>query len=180
MQGRGLIRGPVHAALKEPNKGLSADLDALAAYSNTHGIPLSPHAKKGLSESARRGRDLFFSTETACATCHSGAFFTDSQPVQPHRKHNVGTGDDDPSETLGPDYDTPSLLGAYRTAPYLHHGRAATLEEVLTKYNPGDKHGKTSHLSPAQIQDLVEFLKALPYEDPLPHAQRQNLIKVEK
>ncbi len=180
MQGRGLIRGPVHAALKEPNKGLSADLDALAAYSNTHGIPLSPHAKHGLSESAQRGRELFFSKETACAACHSGAFFTDSQPVQPFRKHNVGTGGDDPSETLGPDYDTPSLLGAYRTAPYLHHGRAATLDEVLTKYNPADKHGKTSHLAPEQIQDLVEFLKALPYEDPLPQAQRENLIKVEK
>lgn len=179
MQGRGLIRGPVHQALGKANKGLSADLDALATYSNTHKFALSPHAKQGLSESAQRGKELFFSKETKCAECHSGPCFTNSQPVNPFRKHNVGTGNDDPSETLGPDYDTPSLLGAYRTAPYLHHGRAATLEEVLTKYNAQDKHGKTSHLSVEQISDLVEFLKALPYEDVESAAEKAGLVKIE-
>lgn len=180
MRGRGLISGPVHEALGKPNKGLSADLDALAAYSNTHKFPLSPHAKQGLSDAARRGKEIFFSKETKCAECHSGPCYSDSQPAKPFRKHNVGTGNDDPSETLGPEYDTPSLLGAYRTAPYLHHGRAATLEEVLTKYNPQDKHGKTSHLTGEQISDLVEFLKALPYEDPEPAAEKAGLVKVER
>ena len=41
--------------------------------------------------------------------------------------HDVGTGMDDPSEKMGPKYKTPTLLGVYRTAPYLHHGKAATL-----------------------------------------------------
>jgi cytochrome c peroxidase len=68
----------------------------------------------------------------------------------------------------------------YKTAPYLHHGKAATLEEVVTKYNAGDRHGKTSHLSKAQIADLVEFLKALPYEDPEPAAVKAGLKKVER
>ncbi len=180
MQGRGLIRGAVHQALGKPNKGLSADLDALAAYSNTHKISLSPHGKGGLSESAQRGKELFFSSETQCAACHSGPYYTDSQPTTPFKKHNVGTGNDDPSETLGPEYDTPSLLGAYRTAPYLHHGRAATLDDVLTACNPDDKHGKTSQLSKSQRADLVEFLKALPYEDPEPAALRAKLVKIEK
>jgi YVTN family beta-propeller protein len=178
MQGRGLIRGPVRAALGEPHAGLSADLDALAAYSNSHPLPLSPHAKAGLSEAARRGRSVFFSAETRCAECHAGPFFTDSQPVQPFRKHNVGTGEDDASETLGPEYDTPTLLGVYRTAPYLHHGRAATLLDVLTTCNAGDRHGKTSHLSDADKADLVEFLKALPYEDPVPAAESLGLKKI--
>lgn len=180
MQGRGLIRGPVHEALGPPNKGLSADLDALAAYSNSHHVPLSPHAKGGLSAAAARGKELFFSKQTRCAECHSGPFYTDSQPARPFRKHDVGTGNDDPSETLGPEYDTPTLLGVYRTAPYLHHGRAATLVEVLTTYNRDDKHGKTSHLTPAEISDLVEFLKALPYEEPEPAATRAGLVKIEK
>jgi cytochrome c peroxidase len=78
----------------------------------------------------------------------------------------VGTGGDDPSEKMGPKYDTPTLLGVYRTAPYLHHGKAKTLRDVLTTCNKGDKHGKTSHLSPAQLDDLVAFLKSLPYEPP--------------
>jgi hypothetical protein len=62
----------------------------------------------------------------------------------------------------------------------LHHGKAATLEEVLKKYNPSDKHGTTSQLNSDQVNDLVEFLKALPYEDPEPAAQAAGLTKVEK
>jgi cytochrome c peroxidase len=92
--------------------------------------------------------------------------------------HDVGTGHDDPTEKMEPKYDTPTLIGVYRTAPYLHHGKAATLEEVLTTRNAQDQHGKTSHLTREQISDLVEFLKALPYEDPLPAAQKAGLIKV--
>ena len=170
----------MYEALGEPNRGLSADLDALAAYSNTHKFPLSPHSKHGLSEAALRGKEIFFAKATRCAECHSGPLYTDSQPTKPFRKHNVGTGNDDPSETLGPEYDTPTLLGVYRTAPYLHHGRAATLEEVLTTYNPEDKHGTTSQFTAEQIADLVEFLKALPYEDPEPAASQAGLVKIEK
>jgi cytochrome c peroxidase len=180
MQGRGLIRGAVSPALEAPNKGRSGDLDALAAYSNVHKFTLSPHAKNGLSESAKRGKEIFFSNDAKCAECHSGPFYTDSTPAAPFKLHDVGTGEDDPSEKMGPKYDTPTLVGIYRTAPYLHHGKAKTLEDVLVEYNRHDRHGKTSHLSRDQIADLVEFLKALPYEDPEPAAKAAGLTKIEK
>ncbi|MEX2027477.1 MAG: c-type cytochrome, partial [Pirellulaceae bacterium] len=180
MQGRGLLRGPLHKELAEKNSGRSRELDALAAYANSHGYSLSPHAKGGLGDAAKRGKEIFFSAETKCATCHSGPMYADSQPGPMLLKHDVGTGEDDPGEKMGPEYDTPSLLGAYRTAPYLHHGKAATLEEVLTSYNKLDRHGKTSHLSAEQIADLVAFLKALPYEDPEPAAIAAGITKVEK
>lgn len=182
MQGRGLIQGAVRDSLGEPNVGLSATLDALAAYSNSHKLSLSPHAKQGLSDAAKRGRDLFFDKATQCATCHSGPLFCDSRPRPATEivRHNVGTGEDDPTEKMGPAYDTPTLLGVYRTAPYLHHGKAATLEDVLTTLNVNDLHGKTSHLTLEQVADLVEFLKALPYEDPEPIARAAGLTKVEK
>jgi len=169
MQGRGLIRGPVNPSLGKPNAGLSRDLDALAAYSNIHEFTLSPHAKGGLSDAAKRGRTVFFSEKTKCATCHSGPLFTDSKPrpIDEIVRHDVGTGEADPGEKMGPAYDTPTLLGLYRTGPWLHHGMAATLQEVFTKYNPDDRHGVTSHLSAQEIDDLVEFLKALPYEQPV-------------
>ena len=181
MQGRGLIRGGFHEPLGKANAGLSASLDALAAYSNSHEFPLSPYAKNGFSEAANRGRDIFFSKKTQCATCHSGPFFCDSQPrvVREIVRHDVGTGGSDPSETMGPAYDTPTLLGIYRTAPYLHHGKAATLKDVLTTLNHNDRHGKTSHLKSKQITDLVEFLKALPYEDLQRSAKDAGLTKVE-
>lgn len=182
MQGRGLVQGNIHESLGKANAGLSATLDALAAYSNSHKFPLSPYAKSGLSEAAKRGRDVFFSEESQCNTCHSGPFFCDSQPRATKEivRHDVGTGESDPSETMGPAYDTPTLLGVYRTAPYLHHGKAASLEDVLTTSNHDDRHGKTSHLKPEQIADLVEYLKALPYEDPEPIAKAAGLTKVER
>lgn len=178
MGGRGLARGRINPPLEKPNRGLSDALDALAAYTNSHRFPLSPHARNGLSESARRGRTIFFSEKTGCARCHSGPFYTDSQSGRPSQRHDVGTGKTDASETMGTAYDTPTLLGLYRTAPYLHDGTAATLRDVLTSANPGDRHGTTSHLSPEQIDDLVEFLKALPYEDPEPEAESAGLVPV--
>ena len=180
MQGRGLIRGEVNPSLGPPNKALSRELDALAAYTNSHKFTLSPYAKQGLRESAQRGKKLFFANETRCATCHSGPLFSDSTPGPKIVRHDVDTGQDDRTEKMGPEYDTPTLLGVYRSAPYFHHGKAATLTEVLTKYNPHDKHGKTSHLSKSQVADLVEFLKALPYEDPEPAAKKLGLQKVER
>ena len=81
---------------------------------------------------------------------------------------------------MGTAYDTPTLLGVYRSAPYLHDGTALTLKDVLTTMNSGDRHGTTSHLSESQIDDLVAFLKALPFEDPQPAAIAAGLKKIEK
>ncbi|MHC4509611.1 MAG: c-type cytochrome, partial [Planctomycetota bacterium] len=108
----------------------------------------SPYLRNGkLSRSARRGRKLF--QETGCAKCHEGPLFTDM------RKHNVGTGE---GLDQGRDFDTPTLIEVWRTSPYLYDGRAASMEELLTKYNPQDKHGVTSNLTEDQIRDLAAFV----------------------
>jgi YVTN family beta-propeller protein len=169
MQGRGLIRGSVQPELGELNRGLSADLDALAEYSNSFEPTLSPHAASPgkLTPAADRGKSIFFREDVGCATCHSGPLYSDSTlSTKPFRMHDVGTGTDDPTEKMGTRYDTPTLIGVYRTAPYFHDGKARTLREVLVDTNRGDRHGKTSHLSPAEVEELVEFLKSLPYEVP--------------
>ena len=178
MQGRGLVKGGVNKSLEKPNKGLSVDLDALAAYTNSHKFTLSPYARKGLTPAAKRGQKLFGSKKVGCATCHNGPFYTDSRPRPKLLTHDVGTGTIDPSEKMGPAYDTPMLLGLYRSAPYLHHGKATTLLEVLTTYNTGDRHGTTSHLDKQQLSDLADFLKALPFEDPAAAAKTAGLRKV--
>jgi len=175
MQGAGLLRGSIKpklghepVELDERLAGRSADLDALAAYCNSFEFTLSPHAAGPgkLNPAAERGKAIFFSEETRCATCHSGPYFTDSRLAKPYLLHDVGTGDDDPTEKMGPRYDTPTLLGVYRQTAYLHHGKAKSLAEVLTTFNKDDRHGKTSHLTAEQIVDLVEYLKSLPYEPP--------------
>lgn len=180
MQGRGLLGGSLKQPLEEANGGRSRELDALAAYSNSHHFSMSPFAKRGLNEAAQRGRAVFLSDKTGCVTCHPPPFYTDSRPRPAAEivRHDVGTGEDDPSEKMGPAFDTPSLLGIYRTAPYLHHGKAKDLLEVLTRHNPDDRHGRTNHLSAEQLADLVHFLLALPYEDPVPAAEQQGLVEI--
>jgi YVTN family beta-propeller protein len=175
MQGPGLLRetmkpkrGFEPVELEEHLAGRSKDLDALAVYSNSFDFTLSPHipAPGKLYPAAERGKALFFNEAVGCAKCHGGPYYTDSSLQKPFKVHDVGTGQDDPSEKMGPKYDTPTLLGVYRTAPYLHHGKAKTLRDVLTTCNKGDKHGKTSQLNPGQVDDLVAFLKSLPYKPP--------------
>ena len=174
MQGRGLSRAtlkPRHtftefAESEQKTAGLSADLDALAVYTNSFPVRLSPHAPGGrLTPAAERGKATFFATATNCVSCHSGPYFTDSSTKKPQSLHDVGTGGA-PTEKIGANFDTPTLLGTYRVNSYLHDGRAKTLLDVLTTCNPGDKHGVTSHLKTAELDDLVSFLKSLPYETP--------------
>jgi len=180
MQGEGLLRGPLFPAMGKPLKGLSPKLDALAAYSNSHKLSISPHSKNGLSEAAKRGKEIFSSAAVGCAKCHTGPCYTDSRPERPYKLHDVGTGNDDPSELMGSKYDTPMLLNLYRSAPYLHHGKAATLLDVLTTANKQDLHGRTSQLKAGELSDLVEFLKALPYEDAEAEAEAAGLTKIDR
>jgi cytochrome c peroxidase len=176
MQGFGLIKGAQmkpkvgfhKIELDEKTSGRSKDLDAMAVYCNSLEFPLSPHieAPGKLTVTAERGKKLFFQKEVGCASCHSGPYFTDSRLEKPFNLHDVGTGQSDKSERMGTKYDTPTLHGIFRSAPYLHDGSALTLRDVLTTQNKGDKHGKTSQLKTGEIDDLVAFLKSLPYETP--------------
>jgi len=61
----------------------------------------------------------------------------------------------------GRPFDTPTLIEVWRTAPYLHDGRAYRIQDVLTRCNPNDKHGVTSTLAPQEINDLSEYILSL-------------------
>lgn len=112
-----------------------------------------------------RGKDLFMSAETGCATCHPPPSFSDSRfegkvPVL----HDVGTIGQHSGSRLGAGLvgiDTPSLRGVGRTPPYLHDGSASSIEDVLTARNRDDRHGRTSHLTPQQISDLARFIRTI-------------------
>ncbi len=111
----------------------------------------SPYLVNGrLSRSARRGRKVF--DKAGCASCHKGPLYTDLQ------KYDVGTGKGLDKDV---EFDTPTLVEIWRTAPYLYDGRAATMKEVLTTHNPGDKHGATSNLTDNEINDLARFILSL-------------------
>lgn len=157
---------------------LAPYLHALAAYVQS-AIPVPPPPTTDPARVAR-GRAVFARADVQCATCHAGPHGTDSGQGNPGLDlagpvllHDVGTCVQDgphPDRThedfaghpRGPcAFDTPALRGLAESAPYLHDGSAATLRDVLTTRNVGDRHGRTSHLRPDEIDDLVEYLRSL-------------------
>ena len=135
-----------------------------------------------VSENVKQGHELF-NGKAACAQCHLGNNFSDSQ------FHNLGVGWDPAtqtfkdegrwivSQTLSGDrrreadrgaFKTPTLREVTKHPPYMHDGSIATLREVVEFYNEGgvknpwlDPKVKPLGLTDAEIDTLVEFMKAL-------------------
>ncbi len=101
-------------------------------------------------DAVRRGEQIF--NKARCPMCHPAPTFTDL------KMHDLGLGG---RADFGSRFDTPSLRECYRTAPYLHDGRAGTLLEIFTEHNPDNLHGLTSNLTNDELDDLVAFLRSL-------------------
>ena len=127
------------------------DAVAIAAYLKSLKPVPSPYLENGgLGASALRGKQVF--EQAGCSECHHGAYFTAM------KKRGVGTavpGDH------GNTFDIPSLREVWRTAPYLHDGRAATVKDIFTTFDPGNLHGKHAALSGAELDDLVRYVLSL-------------------
>jgi len=106
----------------------------------------SPYLIDGqLSEAAKRGESVF--NNRGCAQCHPAPYFSDQQQ---HTMGTLGPRDIGPYDGT---WDTPTLVEVWRSAPYLHDGRCATLKEVFTT----EQHGDVAGLSDLEIDDLVEY-----------------------
>jgi len=130
-------------------------LKAVRAYlRDVKHIPSPYHrlADGSLDASAARGKKLF--DKAGCGSCHTPGLYTDL------KMYDVGTRTNRNLKGRE-EFDTPTLLELYRTGPYLHDGRAATLLDVITTFNPDDLHGETSRMTAAQKADLVAFLMSL-------------------
>jgi cytochrome c peroxidase len=149
-------------ALKEDSPETWAEYEQLKAQ-----VEANP-----MSESAVRGAALFFSKEVGCSNCHVGANLADEQ------YHNLGIG----MTAKGPDlgrfmvtkvekdkgaFKTPTIRNVALSAPYMHDGSLATLEEVVEHYVKGGTKNRwlsekivELKLSPQDKIDLVEFMRA--------------------
>ncbi|MBL8678201.1 MAG: c-type cytochrome [Myxococcales bacterium] len=123
----------------------SAQVAALGRFIDR--IP-KPFALRPMTLEAERGRALFHDATVGCAGCHSGRLGTNSQTT------DVGT---------GMALQVPALTGIAWRAPYMHDGCAPTLLDRFTntRCGGGDRHGRTSHLSPSQLSDLVAFMQTM-------------------
>lgn len=124
--------------------------EALLAYLRTARREPNPWRRETSPETLARGKKVF--ARAHCASCHPGPKFTDQ------RKHDLGFA---AKTDLRSRFDTPSLRESYRSAPYLHDGRAKSLRELFTKHNPNGLHGQTAGLTPEELDDLLAYLRTL-------------------
>jgi cytochrome c peroxidase len=191
---------------------------ALATFERTIISARSPYDRyhteredAAISEAARRGETLFFSQPLSCFRCHGGFTFSgavdfEGRPEGAVEFHNTGlynlagalsypppnTGIYEVSrnpEDVGK-FKAPTLRNIAVTAPYMHDGSAATLEEVIAHYAAGGRtiaggpyrgigHDNPNRsptvrgftLGPEQRDDLIAFLRSLT-DDALLHDPR--------
>ncbi len=141
------------------------ELDALVAFivtgiRNPPNLRFNPHGE--LTAAQQRGKEIFFRdydnygneipVENRCYTCHPPPNFTNLQMA------DVGTLSESDDPML---FDVPQLNNVYESSPYLHDGKAATLEEIWTRFNDNDEHGVANDMMKDQLNDLVEYLKSI-------------------
>lgn len=129
--------------------------------------------RRALSETQKRGLGVFRG-KGRCTTCHAGPNLTDEQ------FHNTGVAwrdgalhDEGRFKLSGVAQDhgafkVPTLREVARTAPYMHDGSLATLQDVVSFYDRGgnpnpylDPDIRPLHLSDQEKKDLVAFLDSL-------------------
>jgi YVTN family beta-propeller protein len=141
------------------------DLDAISSYIMT-GIPYPPNllynTSGELTEAQKRGKIVFERSKdnsgntipenNRCITCHTPPYYTNLKLAD---VRTLAASDDSML------FDTPHLNNIYASPPYLHDGRAKTLEEIWTIYGKEDKHGLVGDMTKNQLNDLIEYLKSL-------------------
>jgi cytochrome c peroxidase len=179
-----------YAEALRPFKALTAEdladlqADDKASYAK-YEAAVSGAKAHPMSDSASRGRELFFSERVGCATCHVGANLADE------KYHNLGIGMDAKEPDLGRfvvtkveaekgAFKTPTIRNVEHSAPYMHDGSLTTLLEVVEHYNKGGTPNKwlSDKIKPLKLTDqektdLVEFMKAC--SGPFPKVQAGRL-----
>lgn len=134
--------------------GPKQDHDTLHALWNLVDLfPMPPNPYRNrdgsLTERGRRGK-ILFEGKAACLSCHSGELRGGTD-----QKAYVGT------TRGGLKLDVPHLHGVHDSEPYLHDGRARTLEEIFSRHNRENLHGKADRLTPSELADLAQYLREL-------------------
>lgn len=121
---------------------------ALVAFLSTLDHPPNPHAKS--TAAGERGQAIF-QGKARCARCHKGEHYYSE------RNYDVKL---EPDGSPYPLWNPPSLRGLFDRGPFLHDGRARTLDELIETHHSSEKLGGAT-LTPDERRDLVEFLRSL-------------------
>jgi len=159
-----------HGTFEEPRTGVSVTngsddlvsekLPALQEYQLSLPAP-PPPAGSFDEQAALRGAEVF-NGAGKCSSCHQGELFTDAATTL----HDASEVASEPEPEGTPSYASRSATKQYRTSPlrgvwqhppYFHNGSAATLADVVDRYD----HKLSLQLSTGERADLVEYLKSL-------------------
>jgi hypothetical protein len=132
---------PLLPALREYQLSLAAPKPAVGSFD---------------AAAATRGK-VVFNGAGRCANCHLGTLFTDVNLGVLHAPAEVGQDAAFAQRSVTGKYRTTPLRGLAQHAPYFHDGAAKTLLAVVQHYDTL----MNLHLTPAQMSDLVEYLKTL-------------------
>jgi cytochrome c peroxidase len=184
-------------SLSTITKALASFERSLLSFGSAYDRYKYGNQPNAISAAAKRGEDLFFGEKLECYHCHGGFNFTDN--VQHTRLsfaergfHNTGLynldgkgaypGDNQGiAEFTGDGADmgkfrTPSLRNIALTAPYMHDGSIATLEQVIRQHYAqagragGEKQGPSSlrselvagfDIDEQEVSDVIAFLESL-------------------
>lgn len=197
------------AAFPDRPRAVTRDdvVNAIATFERTIVSARSPYDRyhfdrddKAISDAAKRGEILFHSRPLSCFTCHGGIHFSGSmggstrqRPIELHNTglYNLAGQFSYPEGNRGlyelthdaadvGKFKAPSLRNIAVTAPYMHDGSVATLEEAIEHYAAGgrtidsgpfrgsghDNPNKSSAiggfmLTTEQRSDLIAFLESL-------------------
>ncbi len=151
--------------------GVSADLDALAAYvaslAQSGSSPLR-NADGSLTAAAVAGEQVF--RQANCASCHTGTRFTESA-LGVFR--NIGTLKPSSGQRLGAaltGLDTPTLRGVWNTAPYLHDGSAGTISDAIASHVGVNLNATNLANLAAYVRQIDDAVTTAPIDNSAPSA----------
>ncbi len=135
------VRKSIRTTMRGP-RPTEQQVEDLTAYLRTLA---PPRHSASTGEAVRRGETVF--QARGCVRCHAPPTYTTSRTYEVDLEDELGK----------KSFNPPSLRGVSHGVAFFHDGRAATLEEVFSRY----RHQLPTDTPRRELDDLLAFLRSL-------------------
>jgi cytochrome c peroxidase len=143
-------------------------INAIAAYEKTlisFNSAFDKKEEKEFCKEVQLGKKIFYGSEFACANCHGGNNFNEPKDGNvfgnnavhrlPNDSFDFGLADETKLESDKNKFRIPSLRNCMNTAPYMHNGAVASMNQVLFMFVAKRKFTNEEN------KQLISFLETL-------------------